>query len=284
MPLLALLLIACQVFCGLHVVRSGQERYWIYLIIALPGLGCLIYALGIMLPDLLRSRHGRRAVNRLHDRLDPERHLRTLRNDLAISDTRETRVLLADELLRLGQAAEAVEHYRAALRGIHAHAPDILLGLARAQFAHGEAAACRLSLEQLREHNPDFRSADGHLLYAQALAQQGEVLKAVEEYRALLGCSSSWGAAARRASCWSRSTATPAVRPGTTATCTRPAWRRRAANCRSCAGRSTSRPDPPPARARQAFGACCMITICAGIGAGKPASPRASLSTLLLSK
>lgn len=187
MPLLALLLIACQVFCGLHVVRSGQERYWIYLIIALPGLGCLIYALGIMLPDLLRSRRGRRAVNRLHDRLDPERHLRTLRNDLAISDTRETRVLLADELLRLGQAAEAVEHYRAALRGIHAHAPDILLGLARAQFAHGEAAACRLSLEQLREHNPDFRSADGHLLYAQALAQQGEVLKAEEEYRALLG-------------------------------------------------------------------------------------------------
>ena len=50
MPILALLLIACQVFCGLHVVRSGQERYWLYLIIALPGLGCLIYALGIMLP------------------------------------------------------------------------------------------------------------------------------------------------------------------------------------------------------------------------------------------
>ncbi|MWV15503.1 tetratricopeptide repeat protein [Pseudomonas sp. L-22-4S-12] len=187
MPLLALLLIACQVFCGLHVVRSGQERYWIYLIIALPGLGCLIYALGIMLPDLLRSRRGRRAVNQLQDRLDPERHLRALRNDLEISDTRETRMRLADELLRLGQAAEAVEHYRAALRGIHAQAPDILLGLARAQLANGEAAACRLSLEQLREHNPDFRSADGHLLYAQALAQLGETLKAEEEYRALLG-------------------------------------------------------------------------------------------------
>ena len=59
MPLLALLVIACQVTCGLHVVRSGQERYWLYLIIALPGLGCLIYFLGIMLPDLLGSRRGR---------------------------------------------------------------------------------------------------------------------------------------------------------------------------------------------------------------------------------
>src|SRR5690606_24463485 len=106
MPLLALLLIACQVICGLHVVRSGQERYWIYLIIALPGLGCLIYALGIMLPDMLRSRRGRRAVNQLHDRLDPERHLRVLRNDLDLSDTRETRAHLADELLRLNHAKE----------------------------------------------------------------------------------------------------------------------------------------------------------------------------------
>ena len=101
MPLLALLLIACQIICGLHVVRSGQERNWLYLIIALPGLGCLIYFLSIMLPDLLGSRSGRRAVNRLHDRLDPQRHLRALRDALELSDTRETRVQLADELLRL---------------------------------------------------------------------------------------------------------------------------------------------------------------------------------------
>ena len=117
MPLLALLLIACQIICGLHVVRSGQERNWLYLIIALPGLGCLIYFLGIMLPDLLGSRSGRRAVNRLHDRLDPQRHLRALRDALELSDTRETRVQLADELLRLDQPAEAADHYRAALRG-----------------------------------------------------------------------------------------------------------------------------------------------------------------------
>lgn len=186
MPILALLLIACQVFCGLHVVRSGQERYWLYLIIALPGLGCLIYALGIMLPDMLGSRRGRRAVTQLHDRLDPERHLRALRDELELSDTRDTRVRLADELLRLGQPEEAASHYQAALRGIHAQAPDIMLGLARAQFAAGNSSACRLTLEQLIEHNPQFRSADGHLLYAQALSTLGESAKAEAEYRAMV--------------------------------------------------------------------------------------------------
>lgn len=185
MPLLALLVIACQVVCGLHVVRSGQERYWLYLIIALPGLGCLIYALGVMLPDLLSSRSGRRVVNQLQDRIDPERHLRFLRDELSLRDTRESRVQLAEELARLGQHREAAEHYQAALRGIHAQAPEVLLGLARAQFDLGDAQACRLCLERLIEHNPQFRSADGHLLYARALEQLAETAKAEDEYRAL---------------------------------------------------------------------------------------------------
>lgn len=185
MPLLALLVIACQVTCGLHVVRSGQERYWLYLIIALPGLGCLIYFLGIMLPDLLGSRRGRRTLNRLHDGIDPERHLRALRDELDIRDTRDTRVNLADELLRMGQAEEAAKHYQLALRGIHSEAPDILLGLAKARFQQEDFAGCRQSLEQLIAKNPDFRSADGHLLYARALEAQGEEHKAEEEYQAL---------------------------------------------------------------------------------------------------
>ena len=187
MPLLALLLIACQIICGLHVVRSGQERNWLYLIIALPGLGCLIYFLGIMLPDLLGSRSGRRAVNRLHDRLDPQRHLRALRDALELSDTRETRVQLADELLRLAQPAEAADHYRAALRGVHSHAPDIMLGLARAQFALDDAAGCRDTLDQLIQHNPQYRSSVGLLLSARAHTRLDELAKAEEEYHALLG-------------------------------------------------------------------------------------------------
>ncbi|WP_394238244.1 hypothetical protein [Pseudomonas anguilliseptica] len=185
MPVLALLVIACQVTCGLHVVRSGQERYWVYLIIALPGLGCLIYFLGIMLPDMLGSHRGRRAINRLHDSIDPDRHLRALRDELEIRDTRDTRVNLADELLRMDQAEEAAKHYQIALRGIHNDAPDILLGLARARFAHSDFSGCRESLEQLINKNPDFRSSDGHLLYARTLEALGETLKAEEEYKAL---------------------------------------------------------------------------------------------------
>lgn len=186
MPLLAVLVLACQVTCGLHVVRSGQERYWIYLIIALPGLGCLIYFLGIMLPELLGSHRGRRTIKRVHDRLDPERHLRALRDELEVCDSRITRMNLAEELLRLNQAEEAEKHYQAALRGTDADAPDILLGLAKARFAQGNAGGCKQALDQLIASNPGYRSTDGHLLFARALEALEENAKAEEEYRALV--------------------------------------------------------------------------------------------------
>jgi hypothetical protein len=41
------------------------------------------------------------------------------------------------------------------------------------------------TLDTLKEKNPDFRSADGHLLYARAKEQLGDIEDAVHEYEAL---------------------------------------------------------------------------------------------------
>ena len=43
------------------------------------------------------------------------------------------------------------------------------------------------TLESLQKHNPDFRSAEGHLLYARALEAEGKIDEAVREYSAVSG-------------------------------------------------------------------------------------------------
>jgi hypothetical protein len=60
-----------------------------------------------------------------------------------------------------------------------------MLGIAKAQFAKGDASAARTTLDELIRLNPDFRSPDGHLLYARALETEGNVTKALEEYQVL---------------------------------------------------------------------------------------------------
>jgi hypothetical protein len=60
-----------------------------------------------------------------------------------------------------------------------------MLGIARAQFAKGDAVAARTTLDELIRLNPDFRSPEGHLLYARALETEGNFQKALEEYKVL---------------------------------------------------------------------------------------------------
>ncbi|HUA90048.1 MAG TPA: tetratricopeptide repeat protein, partial [Steroidobacteraceae bacterium] len=67
------------------------------------------------------------------------------------------------------------------------HDPNLMLGVAQAQFGKGDATAARSTLDELIRLNPDFRSPAGHLLYARALEGEGNVAKALEEYRIVAG-------------------------------------------------------------------------------------------------
>lgn len=60
-----------------------------------------------------------------------------------------------------------------------------MLGVAQAQFTKGDATAARTTLDELIRLNPDFRSPQGHLLYARALEAEGNYQKALEEYKTL---------------------------------------------------------------------------------------------------
>ncbi len=72
------------------------------------------------------------------------------------------------------------------MTGIYSHEPLLMLGLAKAQFAKGQIGETRQTLDELIANNPDFKSPEGHLLYARALQGEGNVDKALSEYKALV--------------------------------------------------------------------------------------------------
>lgn len=61
MQFLGIFIFAIQIGFALHVIRSGRDRYWLYLMLFLPALGCAIYFFSEVLPELNGSRHVRRA-------------------------------------------------------------------------------------------------------------------------------------------------------------------------------------------------------------------------------
>jgi len=171
-----------------HCIKTGRNTIWVYVIVVLsPFIGSLVYIGAELLPELLGSRTSRRTMRGLRSTLDPERDLRRAENDMNVSGNVASRQKYADELVRLGRAGEAVTIYQSCLTGVFADDPKLLLGYAHALFAADDAPAARRTLDDLIRKNPDFKSPDGHLLYARALEAEGNHEKALGEYETLSG-------------------------------------------------------------------------------------------------
>jgi hypothetical protein len=180
-----ILSIIIQAALIVHVIKTGRNQIWIWVLALLSLPGAIAYIAVEMLPELWRSRAAQRTARGLRNAVDPERSLRRYESEARVAGNVATRQRYAQELVRHQRYDEAIAQYREALTGLYEHDPDLMLGLAEAQFAKGEAATARATLDELIARNPDFRSPGGHLLYARALEAEGNVQKALEEYRVL---------------------------------------------------------------------------------------------------
>lgn len=185
MPALGVLLLIAQIACAVHVVRTGRQYFWLYIVIGMPGIGMLVYFFAEIMPELMQSRTARQAASGVARAINPGKGLREALQRAEITPTASNKAALAEEYLRAGQPAEAATLYRDALVGIHSTDPGMMLGLARAHFAEGNTVETQSVLEKLREANPSFNSPEGHLLYARSLEDQGKIDAALEEYKAL---------------------------------------------------------------------------------------------------
>ena len=145
----------------------------------------MIYIIAVLLPELRNSRAARQAALTIQNTIDPNRDLRRHNQALEIADTVENKLNLADELMSRGQAEDAARLYQDCLDGAYATDPAIMLKCAKAYFAADDHARTRRILETLIENNPDYRSEEGHLLYARTLESLGEIDLALGEYAAL---------------------------------------------------------------------------------------------------
>jgi len=131
------MILAAEVLCVTHVVRTGRPFWWIYLIVFAPLVGTIVY-LGVeILPGLYRGPTARQVASRVVRVFDPYREVREAWRRLELSPTVQNKTALAQEYLAAGQPQDAVALYRDVLSGIHATDPALMPGLARALFALG---------------------------------------------------------------------------------------------------------------------------------------------------
>lgn len=179
---LILLSIVLQISCCVHVIRTGRPMYWIFILLAFSYIAVAIYFIAEILPGMRNDPSARRVVRKVKEKIDPEREKRDASRQFGLSDTQANRRRLAEESLRSGDFEQAAELYRGALKGLYDTDPEMMMGLAKAQFGLGQSQQARETLDSLIAANPNYRSKDGHLLYARTVEASGDVSAALHEY------------------------------------------------------------------------------------------------------
>lgn len=185
MPVYIIVLLL-EIACIVHIMRTGRERFWVYIVLFLPLAGMIAYLAAEVLPNLLRTRTANRLNRKAVSVLDPTRNLRARQADLERADTVENRRLLAEEHVARGDFTAAANLYETSLVGVHHDDTALLMGLSRARLGMHDHAGAIATLDRLRDAHPNFESSEAHLIYARSLEGLGRDEEAESEYAALV--------------------------------------------------------------------------------------------------
>jgi hypothetical protein len=186
MPIMAGIVVLLQLTVVYHAFKNRRPYYWIFVIMAFPVLGALVYCLVEVLPGSRPERNLKKIGNDIVKAINPDREMKRRAEELAICGSVENKLKLAEELVERGMFDEAIQLFQSAREGQYYFAPDLLYGFARARFFNGEYLEARKLLGELQTHAPRYYAQEVALMKARAAAKFGDRSTARGEIESLL--------------------------------------------------------------------------------------------------
>lgn len=172
-----------SIICGVHAVRTGQNMYWLWLLIIGGPLGAAIYFFAVMLPDLAGGRTARQATNAARNLIDPERDYKSALTRLEETPTTDARMKAAQAAAAIGRWADSERLWAGCAEGRWADDPVILMGHARALLELSRWQEALNRLEQLKSLGGEGETPQAALAFARAYENLGRNEDAEDPYR-----------------------------------------------------------------------------------------------------
>lgn len=165
-----------------HAVRSGQQLYWVFVILAFQPVGGLVYLFVILGPDAAGGPMARRLTKAAQNRIDPGRAYREAKTAYQDAPTVGNIVRLAQAAAEMGHHDEAEQLYADAAQGMHSEDADLLLGRAEAMVELERHEQALTLLQTLGELGDKGRTPRAALLMGRAFHALGRLREAEDAY------------------------------------------------------------------------------------------------------
>ena len=172
-----------SILCGIHVLRSGREMFWLWLFIIGPLVAPAFYFFAVLVPEWMGGRTARGVGRATQQALDPERDYRAALRALEDTPTIGNRMKVAQAAAALGRWQDAEAQWALASEGQWADDPAILLGHAEALLEVGRHDDALRKLEKLKEQCRERETPRAVLAGARAYEGLGRNSDADNAYR-----------------------------------------------------------------------------------------------------
>jgi hypothetical protein len=152
------LILAAQIACVIHVIRTGRPYWWLWIIFVFPVIGLAAYLYLEVRPTL--GKHGFQTL--LWNLKSASERIKILEGELAESTTVRNRLALAEELHAAGRYDRECEVLSEGLRGAFKDDATLMMRLAEAHLGAGRVAEAH----QLVDKVAPEKSPDSQLQYA----------------------------------------------------------------------------------------------------------------------
>ena len=186
MPILGGIVLLIQFCFAYHALKTGRPYWWIFVIMAFPVMGCVIYYFVEVFPGSKEHRSANRAARAIARALEPDAELKKRAEELEVCGSVDNKLSMAAECMNHQMFVEAMKLYESCLNGAYATDGNILFGMSKAAVEAGQWDKAASSLAKLKTGSPKLRPLEVRLLEARVLEGLGDNDKALSAYRELI--------------------------------------------------------------------------------------------------
>jgi hypothetical protein len=186
MPFLIGLEVLIQFTFAFHALRTGRPIWWLYVIMGMPVIGCLLYYFVEVFPGSREHRSAHKAARKLVKALQPDADLKRRAEELEVCGSTDNKIALARECMDHQMYQEAASLYESCLQGAFAQDSSVLFLLAQAAVEGAMWDKASSVLARLKASTTDFRVLEIRLLEARVHEGRSETDAALAAYRELV--------------------------------------------------------------------------------------------------
>jgi hypothetical protein len=186
MPIIGGIVVLIQFCFAFHVLKTGRPYWWIFIIMAFPVMGCIIYYFVEVFPNSREHRRANRAARTLSRVLQPDADLKKRAEELEICGSVDNKIALAAECMNHQMYVEATKLYESCLNSAYASDGTILFGLAKAAVEAGDWSKASAAIARLKTDAPKMRSLEARLIEARILEGRGDNDAALAVFREII--------------------------------------------------------------------------------------------------